>query len=192
MHTLFVACAVVGGVVLVAQLLLGIAGADHGADGAGDHELAHGYGEAEGLNLLSVRAIAAGVAFFGVAGAALSAAGADAWVATPAALAVGGGAMLGVAAAMRAMLRLEGDAAVHVEEALGQSARVYLTVPGARAGKGKVHITLRERTVEYQAVTADRAALPTGAEVFIVDVVGPDTVEVVGAPSTSELLNDSR
>ena len=193
MHTLFVACAALGGLVLVAQLVLGLAGAAHGHDlaGGGHHESGHGlHDEAEGLDLLSVRALAAGIAFFGIAGAALSAAGADLWVATPAAAAVGGGAMVGVALAMRAMLRLEGDASVRVEEAIGQQARVYLTVPGGRAGSGKVHVTLKRRTVEYQAVTQHPDALPTGADVVIVDVVDADTVEVVGAPQLSELLDD--
>lgn len=190
MHTLFIACAVFGGVVLLAQLLFGALGAAHGALDAGDHDASSDHPEAEGLHLLSVRAVAAAVAFFGITGAALGAAKVPAWIAAPAALLVGGGAMVAVAASMRALTRLESDASVRLDEAIGEPGRVYLTIPAERAGAGKVHVTLRRRTVELQAVTKDREALPTGADVIVTDVVGPDTVEVVGAPQLSELLDD--
>jgi hypothetical protein len=100
--------------------------------------------------------------------------------------------MVAVAASMRAILGLESDASMRIEEAVGAPARVYLTVPPARSGAGKVHVTLKRRTVELQAVTQNREALPTGADVIVTDVVDPDTVEVVGAPQISELLDDAR
>ena len=57
---------------------------------------------------------------------------------------------------------------------------MYLRIPGAKAGAGKVHLMLQNRTVEYQAVTAG-AELPTGAPVKVVAVVNSDTVEVEAA-----------
>jgi hypothetical protein len=69
---------------------------------------------------------------------------------------------------------------------VGQPAVVYLGVPGGRAGTGKVHLTLQNRLVELQAVTTQGAQLPTGADVIIVDVLGPDTVEVVPTPSLED------
>jgi hypothetical protein len=42
-------------------------------------------------------------------------------------------------------------------------------------------LTLQDRIVEFQAVTPAEA-LPTGADVTVVDVVSPDTVEVVATP----------
>jgi hypothetical protein len=186
MTTFFLVCAVLGGGVLLLQLVLGLLGVDH------HHELGgvHGHDMAEGLNLLSVRALSAGVGFFGIAGLAFHARNWAPWLALPLALAVGGLATVGVAVVMRGLLRLEDDGMVRVQDAVGQSARVYVGIPGARKGAGKVLMTLQNRTVELQAVTA-QGDLPTGTEVTVIDVVGPDTVEVVVTPTLGELLDGS-
>jgi hypothetical protein len=71
MTTFFVVCAALGGGVLVVQLLLGLLGVvDAGGDmdAGGGHDGGHGHIAAEGLDLLSVRALSAGVAFFGLGG----------------------------------------------------------------------------------------------------------------------------
>ena len=58
---------------------------------------------------------------------------------------------------------------------------VYLRIPAHRAGSGKVTVELRDRTMEYEAITSDDELL-TGAKVVVTGVVGPDTVEVEPAP----------
>src|SRR5438093_201247 len=65
--------------------------------------------------------------------------------------------------------------------AVGKTGTVYLSVPGRRAGTGKVTLKLQNRTVEYKAVTPD-ADLPTGTAVRVVAVVNSDTVEIVPVP----------
>jgi hypothetical protein len=70
---------------------------------------------------------------------------------------------------------------VRVDGAIGLGAQVYVPIPGGRTAPGKVLMTLQNRTVELQAVTPDDA-LPTGASVTVVDVLGPDLVEVVRTP----------
>lgn len=182
MFAFFVSCAVLGGVLLVAQLLL--AGAGYGAetelDPAGHHDgLGHALGH--GLDLFSARSITAGIAFFGVAGAGALRAGFGAPLATGLGVAAGLLAMLAVAWLMSQLLRLEDDGTVRVEGALGAPATVYLAIPGAKAGAGKITLTLQGRTVEYQAVTAG-APLPTGSPVVVVDVVAPGTLEVAAHP----------
>jgi hypothetical protein len=124
-----------------------------------------------------VRALAAGLAFFGLVGMLVLSLGAGAALALPAALAAGGTAATLVALAMRQMQRLERDGTVRLERAVGEAATVYLSIPGGPGRPGKVHLALQGRTVELQAVS--QHSLPTGAEVVVVDVVGPDTVEVV-------------
>jgi len=52
-----------------------------------------------------------------------------------------------------------------------------LSVPPHKTGAGKVHLNLQNRTVEYLAMTAEDR-IPTGAQVTVTDVLGPDTVEV--------------
>jgi membrane protein implicated in regulation of membrane protease activity len=183
-ETLFLACAVLGGAILVLQILLSLLGMDHGL---GVLHLDLHADAAEGLNLLGVRALSAGLTFFGIGGLAGYATPLGLAAALPLALFMGGGAAAGVAAAMRALLRMESDGTVRIERAVGEPATVYLSIPGGRAGMGKVHLKLQDRLVEYQALSAH--PLPTGAQVIVVDVVGPDTVEVAPTPDLGGLLD---
>lgn len=194
MTTLFVVCAALGGGVLVVQLLLGLlgvidAGGDADVGGGHDHPGAHT--AAEGLDLLSVRALSAGVAFFGLGGLAGMATPLRLLVAIPLAILGGIAAMYGTAVAMRWMLGFEDDGTVSIHGAIGATGTVYLTIPGERQGSGKVMLTLQNRIVEYQAITSD-ALLPTGAAIMVVDVVGPDTVHVVADPTKKELSDAVR
>jgi hypothetical protein len=111
--------------------------------------------------------------------------------AIPLALIAGFVAMMGIAVAMRWLLKFEDDGTVLIHGAVGATGTVYLTIPGDRQGSGKVMLTLQNRIVEYQAVTS-AAPLPTGAPIMVVDVVGPDTVDVVADPTTKELSNAGR
>jgi len=190
MLTFFLTCAILGGGLLLAQLLLSMLGivgdgvdTEHGAhDGHAAHEAA------SGLNLLSVRAVSAGIGFFGVGGMAGLATGLGLFAAIPLGIVLGVASMVGTAMITRWMLTLEDDGSVQIHGAIGSTGTVYLAIPGERGGTGKVLLTLQNRTVEYQAVTS-QAALPTGASILVVDVVGPDTVDVVPDPITKELSN---
>lgn len=175
MGNVFEICAVVGGAVLVLQLLLNIAGL--GAELFGD---IHDGGDHTGHDtLLSVRALAAGLAFFGLAGMWVRATGRGVGPALGVAAAVGAAALVTVAFIMRQMLRLERDGTVRLEQAVGAPATVYLRIPGGTI-PGKVHLTLGGRTVECQAVS--QHPLPTGSPVVVIDVLGPGTLEVAPSP----------
>ena len=54
---------------------------------------------------------------------------------------------------------------------------VYLTIPGGRAGEGKVQITINNAVREYAAVT-DGPTLKTGARIRVVEVVSANTLLV--------------
>jgi hypothetical protein len=164
--TLYLVCAVVGAVLLIAQLGMTAAGAaDLGDVDVGDS-----------LNLLSVRSIVAAITFFGVGGLLATSLGLGAPLSLGAAAALALAAAVATAWLTRSLRYLESDGTAHVESAIGQPATVYLRVPGNRQGVGKVVLELQGRSVEYQAVS--HLELPTGAEVVVVDVIGPDTVEV--------------
>lgn len=173
MGDLFLASAIVGGLCLLVQLAMTALGVDH------DSELG-GAGLADGLNLLSLRSLFAGLTFFGLGGMLGGALGLSLPLALALGLAFGLAAALAVAWLMRSMLRMEADGSVDIEQALGQAATVYLRIPGERAGLGKVTVVLQGRSVEYQAVSS--LELPTGTPVVVVDVLGPDTVEVAPPP----------
>ena len=54
---------------------------------------------------------------------------------------------------------------------------VYLTIPGERAGAGKVQITINNSVREYEALT-DGPALKTGTRIRVVEVISPTTLLV--------------
>ena len=169
MATFFLACAVLGGGILVLQLALGLVG--HDADGLGG---GHGFSHAsEGFDLLTVRSVAAAVAFFGIGGRAA--------LALLASLGAGGLAALGNAALMRLLRNFESDGVVRIDRAVGQSGRVHVKVPGGPNRPGKVLLTVQDRLLELPAVSLD-GELPSGTEVIVVGVADGDTVEVVRTP----------
>lgn len=55
--------------------------------------------------------------------------------------------------------------------------KVYLTIPAERKGQGKVQITINNSVREYDAVT-DGPALPTGADIKVVEVLNASTLLV--------------
>jgi membrane protein implicated in regulation of membrane protease activity len=183
--TLFWVCALAGGAFVLLQAVLG-------ALGLGAHGLNIEHPETElhagdALELFSVRAIAAGLCFFGLTGLAAGEWGLGSGLALPVALVAGVAAALVVALAMRAMHRMETDGAVRPEGAVGRPATVYLSIPGGPGSPGKVHLFLQGRTVEMKAVSRD--PLPTGAPVIVVDVVSPDTLEVAPQPQLGALTD---
>jgi hypothetical protein len=175
--TLFLVCAIIGGAVLILQLILGVLGiASDALDLSADPS------SADALDLFSARALAAGLAFFGIGGMGMLGLGLPGILALVPALAFGAAALVGTAMLLRGFGRLEDDGTVILERALGEPATVYLRIPGHRAGPGRVMLTLQNRTVECEAVTA-LETLPTGTPVIVVDIVGPDTVEVAPVPT---------
>lgn len=175
MTTLFWICALVGGGFILLQSVLGLLGLGDGdVDDGGDLHAG------DALDLLSVRAMAAAVCFFGLTGLAAGEWGLGTLLAVPVALAAGITAAFAVAMAMRGMRRMETDAVLRPEGAVGQFGTVYLSIPGGAASPGKIHLVLQGRTVEMNAVS--REPLPTGAPVIVVDVVSPDTLEVAPQP----------
>lgn len=61
--------------------------------------------------------------------------------------------------------------------AVGCLGSVYIPIPGERKGEGKVQISINQSVREYKAVT-DSDTLKTGAQIRVVEVIGPDTVLV--------------
>ena len=189
MQTFFLACTTLGGVILAAQTILGLLG--FGADAPEldlDAEVG-GSSVADGLDLLSVRALSAGTAFYGVGGLAALGAGWPALVAASAALVPGVLALVGTAWLSRLMLRLESDGSLRIENAVGAAGTVYLTIPGAGAGQGRVQFPLQGRTVDLRAVTRENQPIPTGTPVIVVEVIDGDTVEVIPTSTLGDVLH---
>jgi membrane protein implicated in regulation of membrane protease activity len=192
MYTFFLVCAGVGGTLVLLQFLAGAfgIGGEHG-DAAGHHDFGTDHTsdghehESDGswfLGMLTFRAIAAAIAFFGLGG--LIAAYYDmprsAQLAT--ATLSGFAALYLVATMMKMLYRLKADGGVKIQQAIGRTGTVYLRVPGQKTGPGKVTLNLQNRTVELEAFTAANE-LPTGTPIRVVAVLGPSSVEVTHATS---------
>jgi hypothetical protein len=175
-----------------------VGGHDAGGHEGTDHDTAthdsHGHGTAHGhsnlgdwlVGVLTFRTIVAALTFFGLAGLATQQAGAEPGLVIAVALATGAGAMFLVAWVMRSLSRLNAEGTARIERAIGKSGTVYLTVPGNKAGVGKVQLNLQNRTVECQAVTP-HATLANGTKIIVTAVIGRDTVEVAPAPDTEKV-----
>ncbi len=62
--------------------------------------------------------------------------------------------------------------------AAGCEGKVYLTIPGARSGTGKVQITINGAVREYDAMTESEEALRTGTPIRVVDTLDSNTLLV--------------
>lgn len=127
---------------------------------------------------LSLKAVVASLTFFGLAGLASEKAGLTTFATLAIAVVAGGVAVFLVAVLMASLSRLQSRGNVDLANAVGRTGRVYLRIPGDRAGPGKVTIDVQGRSVEVAAVTAG-PELPTGASVRVLGVVGADTVDVM-------------
>jgi hypothetical protein len=134
-------------------------------------------GHAGGFSLISVRALASFLAFFGLTGWWLTSSGSGPLGSALASFAVGAVAMVGVGWLASQQRRLDVEGTLDPKNAIGQTATVYLRVPAHGKGQGKVHVKVQGRTAEL-AATSDGPEIPTGAVVTVVRLVTADTVAV--------------
>lgn len=77
-------------------------------------------------------------------------------------------AMLGVAKIIQLMSKLASSGNISLENAIGETARVYLSIlPGKH---GKVTLTVQERLIEVEAISDTDVELPTGTMVHVVGI----------------------
>ncbi len=181
MYTLYMICAIVGGGIMVIQFVMLLLGFDGDAS---DMDIDVSVGEEGGdgsfLGILSFRTVVAAAAFFGITGLAVDAAGVAPYPTFVLAVAAGVAAMFLVAWLMRSLHQLYSEGNVRIENAVGGTGVVYLSIPGNRSGKGKVTVSIQDRTLQYPAMTKGDP-LATGTPVLVVDLIGTDTLDVTSA-----------
>ena len=197
-HDTYLVLAIVGGVLLMLQVVLQVFGVfgDMDMDGGGDADVhidvdGHGGGDHHHdpsghgnwfFGILSFKALTAFATLFGLTGLALKES-----LAMPGRVAIAMGAgfagMLVVAFLMRALVSLQSSGTLNIHNAIGVTGRVYLTVPERSSGMGKVTLERQGRSLEILAMT-DGDALASGTPVTVVEVVQGGTVKVVNAQTT--------
>jgi membrane protein implicated in regulation of membrane protease activity len=179
MWLLYALALILGGGLLVVQLLGGghHDGGDHFA--GSDHLGGPDHHPAQGPGLLSTRSLTYGLFAFGFVGASLHALRLVApWAALPIAAAAGVAVTLAVGTTLRAVGDPAASGEAALDEARGHAGRVL--VPLSRDRQGKVRVQIKGQTVDLLATTTG-GDLPAGTEVVVVNVRG-DVAEVIAAP----------
>ncbi len=184
MGMVYTIAAAIGCTLLTVQIVLQLMGmggdtdvhfdADVGTDlDAGDVESNIFFG------FLSFKSLTAFLAFFGLTGLACGKLGISSGALTIVLSTLAGiGAGTVVMFIMRGLSALQASGTVNLDDAIGQSARVYLRIPARSGGAGKITVTVGGQERELQAITPGEE-LPTGSRVEIVRRVEGDTFEVV-------------
>jgi hypothetical protein len=209
MEPLFLTCAVLGGTVMVAQFLMSLLGWGHheggfdhdlGADGGDSTDSAHGvehdaadqhpstsHAHPNGGNstwffgVITFRTVVAALTFFGLSGMASLSAQFEQPTSLLIALASGAVALYAVHAVMQMLYRLRSDGTQRISHALGREATVYLSIPAHGQGAGKVHLSMQNRLLEFEAITSGER-VPSGTRVVVTEIAGPSMLKVAPAP----------
>lgn len=92
------------------------------------------------------------------------------WISVLVALVSGAVAMTVVVVAMKLILKLQCNGILQSDKLVGQTATVYVKVPAARTGRGKITLTAQGRFSEFDAVTDSETSLVVDDVVEIVAV----------------------
>ena len=100
------------------------------------------------------------------------------WLLQLVAIAVGLAFVLAFVFMFRQVMKLSHDGSFKMQEAVGLSADVYLRIPAARSGRGKVQVSVKGSVHEIDAVTDSDQEIPTGGQVKVLEVLGDDLLLV--------------
>ena len=157
---------------LIVQIILLLCtsfGGDVDIDGDGDIDV----DTASGVSIFTVKSVTAFFAVGSWAGLLTCTLASQKlqWLSVLVAILAGAAAMAVVALAMRAMLKLQCNGAVQYEKLTGKQATVYVAIPAARSGRGKITLTAQGRFLELDAMTdeADKISVDECVEIISTD-----------------------
>jgi hypothetical protein len=188
LYTIYLICAVAGGTILAIRLVLmligldsGDAGADFDHDGFADHGDGHGGGA---MAFLSLQSIAGFFTMFGLVGMGLLQVNAhQAWTLLGA-LAAGIFTAWCTGMIFMGMRRLQSDGTMHIENAIGKTGTVYLTVP--EKGTGSISVPVQGALRTLDAVSENGQRFPTGSIVKVVGITAGNILVVSGDQKAEE------
>ncbi len=79
---------------------------------------------------------------------------------------------------VKQILKLENNGNINMNDCIGKVCNVYLRIPAAKSGKGKVQMSINGTIIEWDAVTDDAETISTGSQVKVVALVGESTLLV--------------
>ena len=151
-------------------MLIGIGG-DGGAEVDADVDIDDGIEVPDdGLAIFSVRGVTSMLCITGWVAVALLETSLPQGVSIAIAIACGVATLIGMAYLMRAVYRLQSSGNIDIENCVGKIGEVYIPIPSAGNGSGKVNLTVQEKFSEFTAITTAGDELKTGAFVRVVAV----------------------
>ncbi len=124
----------------------------------------------DGLAIFSVRGILSMLCITGWVAVALLETSLPEGVSIAIAIACGIATLIGMAYLMRAVNKLQSSGNIDVGNCIGKIGEVYIPVPAAGSGSGKVNLTVQEKFSEFTAITTAGDQLKTGTYVRVVAV----------------------
>jgi membrane protein implicated in regulation of membrane protease activity len=159
---------IVSTILLIVQIILlslSSFGGDIDIDGDGDIDV----DTDSGISLFSLKSITAFFAVGSWVGLLVCALIAESlqWVSIICAVVAGVLAMLAVVLILKAMLKLQCSGNLVPEKLVGQHATVYVSIPPARSGRGKITLTAQGKYMELDAMTdsTERLACDEAVEI---------------------------
>lgn len=181
LHQIWNVCALVGGVLLLLQIVIVLLGhGHHDADSFGDHDglTGHPHDGDVFVKVFTFKSITAFLTFFGLAGLACEREQVTEVNSVAIATFAGVLAIAAVASIMGELAKLQSRGNLRLENAIGMAGKVHVPVPAANDGIGKVIVEVQGRTIEAKAVTRG-AAIATGLPVKVIALRDPDLLEVM-------------
>ena len=133
---------------------------------------------AAGLHLFTLRGVVAFLTLFGWGSLWLCQLGVLPLIALFLGVWMGLAGMVAIAVVVRQAVKLQYDGTLDIRNAVGQAGSVYLTIPAARAGLGKVNVLVQEQLREFDALTDSSTPLPTGTDIVVTGLAGRDKLVV--------------
>ena len=122
----------------------------------------------DGLMLFSLRSIIAMLCVGGWSGIVLEETSLPPVAVIILSVVIGLAALVGMSLLIRLILRLQSSGNIQLSNAIGKTGQVYLTIPAAGQGNGKVNLTIQDTFTEVNAITRENTAIKTGEVVRIV------------------------
>lgn len=172
-------------VILIVQTILilftafgGDGDMDADFDGDIDGDTIDGIGVADGLQIFTVKGFVSFFSIFGWSGLLFLRVGFGEVISLVLAFVLGLFAMVAIALAFKAMMKLQDSGNIDTKTALGVNGIVYINIPKARSGMGKVSAIVSGRYGEFDAVTDCEEDIATGSQIVVVAISSPNVLVV--------------
>ena len=161
-------------IIQIALMCFSSFGGDVDVDGDGDIDV----DPDSGVSIFTVKSITAFLAVGSWAGLLTWTLASDKlqWLSVIIAIIAGAAAMAVVVLAIRGMMKLQCNGALQSEKLVGMKATVYVAIPSARSGRGKITLNAQGKFMELDAVTDCEEKLAVDETVEIISTENDCTV----------------